>query len=119
MSVVVYETSFRLRGSPTSNIDVTEDRATKFWNQAADRASRYKKDSMPTKHEIEFNFMGLKLTDVLHDLNVQLELRFLSRLLATALNQKVTLERLPFREWILSAPTADASNIDCSFDEAG
>ena len=85
----------------------TEDTAAKFRSQVADRASRYKKDSMPTKREIEFNFMGLKLTDV-----AEWELRFLSRLLAT-LNQKDTLERLPCEEWIFLAPTADASNVDC------
>ena len=51
---------------------------------------------MPTKREIEFNFMGLKLTDV-----AEWDLRFLSRLLAT-LNQKDTLERLPGEEWIFS-----------------
>ena len=28
---------------------------------------------MPTKREIEFNFMGLKLTDVVQDLNAELE----------------------------------------------
>ena len=71
---------------------------------------------MPTKREIEFKFMGLKLTDVVQDLNAQWELRFLSRFffLATALNQKDTLEQLLFEEWIFPAPTADASNIDCS-----
>ena len=36
----------------------TEDTAAKFRSQVADRASRYKKDSMPTKREIEFNFRG-------------------------------------------------------------
>ena len=75
---------------------VTEDTAAKFWSQA-DRASRYKKDSIPTKREIEFNFMGQELTDVVEDLNAEWELRFLSRLSA-ALNQKDTLERLPVED---------------------
>ena len=69
---------------------------------------------MPTKREIEFNFMGLKLTDVVQDLNVEWEFRFLSWLLAMALNQKDTLERLPYQEWIFPVPTADVSNISCS-----
>ena len=58
--------------------------------------------------------MELKPTHVVHDLNAEWELKFLSRLLATALNQKDTLERLPLEERIYSAPTADASNIGSS-----
>ena len=49
---------------------------------------------MPTKRDIEYNFMGLKLTDVVQDLSAEWKPRFLSRLLATALNQKDTLEQL-------------------------
>ena len=93
---------------------VTEDTAAKFRSQAADRAFKYKKEFVPTKREIEVNLMGLNLTDVVQDLNAEWELRFLSRLLATALNQKDTLERLPCEEWVFLAPTADASNIGCS-----
>ena len=57
--------------------------------------------------------MALRLTDVVSDLNAELEPRYLNRLLATALNQKDTLERLLLEEWIFPAPTADASNIYC------
>ena len=38
--------------------------------------------------EIEFDFMGLKLTDVAQDLNAEWDFRFLSWLVAAALNQK-------------------------------
>ena len=86
---------------------VTEDTAAKFQSQAAGRASRHRNDSMPTEREIEFKFIGLKLSDVVQDLNVEWELRFWSRLLATAL-------RLPFEEWIFRAPTAEPSNMDSS-----
>ena len=71
---------------------VSEDTTAKFGSQAADKASRYEKDSMLTKRETGFNFMVLKLTDVIQDLTRN---GFLSQLLATALNQKDTLERLP------------------------
>ena len=52
---------------------------------------------MPTKREIAFNFMGLMLTDVVQDLNAEWELRILSRLLATVLNQKKTFRQLVAR----------------------
>ena len=35
--------------------DVTEDTAAKFWSQVAERASRYKEDSIPAKREIELH----------------------------------------------------------------
>ena len=93
---------------------VTEDTAAKFQSQAADRASRYKNDSVPTKREIECSFMALKLTDVVQDLNAEWEVRFLGRRLATAQSQRDSVERLFFEEWIFPAPAADASNIECS-----
>ena len=63
---------------------------------------------MPAKREIQLNFMGLKLTDVVQDLHAEWELRFWSRLLATAL-----LGPLFFEELDLSLLRQPMLDIDC------
>ena len=76
---------------------VTEDTAAKFRSQAADPASRYKEDFMPTKREIEIKIMGFKLTDVVHDVNAEWEVRFLCRLFDNGAESERHVGTTPFR----------------------
>ena len=71
LSSYVYGTDIRSLLEELFESQVTEDTAAKFGSHAAERASRYKKDSMPTECEVELNIMVLTLTDIFHDLNAE------------------------------------------------